>query len=106
MTMVSHPHIEVTEDGVAIPPEEKANLLAVTQVLTELRYNEDAGLLSVLLTVLGGAQIMLESPLVESNWLAKEFAQWPARRLNRIFWQFWKPVLASSRRTSPTKSNR
>jgi len=41
-------------------PGEKANLLAVTQVLTYLRYN-DAGLL----TILGGRKVMLESPLID-----------------------------------------
>ena len=42
------------------PPGEKANLLAVTQVLTYLRYN-DVGLL----TILGGRKVMLESPLID-----------------------------------------
>ncbi len=39
---------------------EHANLLAVTEVLTWLRYNE-AGLLAIL----GGKQIMIESPLIQ-----------------------------------------
>ena len=42
------------------PPGEKANLLAVTQVLAYLRYN-DVGLL----TILGGRKVMLESPLLD-----------------------------------------
>ena len=42
------------------PPDEKANLLAVTQVLAYLRYN-DMGLL----TILGGRKVMLESPLID-----------------------------------------
>ena len=42
------------------PPGEKANLLAVTQVLAYLRYN-DVGLL----TILGGRKVMLESPLID-----------------------------------------
>ena len=42
------------------PPDERANLLAVTQVLTFLRYN-DVGLL----TILGGRKVMLESPLID-----------------------------------------
>ncbi|NLX95247.1 MAG: hypothetical protein GXY83_03630 [Rhodopirellula sp.] len=46
------------------PPGEKANLLAVTQVLTRLRYN-DSGLLSVLLGILGGRKTMIESPLIQ-----------------------------------------
>jgi len=41
-------------------PGEQANLLAVTQVLTYLRYN-DLGLL----TILGGRKVMLESPLID-----------------------------------------
>lgn len=42
------------------PLAEQANLLAVTQVLARLRYN-DAGLL----TLLGGRKIMIESPLIQ-----------------------------------------
>jgi hypothetical protein len=42
------------------PAGEIANLLAVTQVLAYLRYN-DVGLL----TILGGRRIMLESPLID-----------------------------------------
>ena len=42
------------------PPGETENLLAVTQVLTYLRYN-DVGLL----TILGGRKVMLESPLID-----------------------------------------
>ncbi len=47
------------------PPGETANFLAVTQVLTGLRYNKDAGLLTVLLSLLGGRQAMLESPVIQ-----------------------------------------
>ncbi len=39
---------------------ERANLLAVTQVLTRLRYNDPQ-----LLTILGGRRIMIESPLIQ-----------------------------------------
>lgn len=46
------------------PVGEKANLLAVTQVLTGLRYN-DTGLLGRLLNILGGRQVMIESPLIQ-----------------------------------------
>ncbi len=42
------------------PAGEEANLPAVTQVLSFLRYN-DVGLL----TILGGRRIMLESPLID-----------------------------------------
>jgi predicted transposase YdaD len=40
--------------------DEKANLLAVTQVLTRLRFSDLS-----LLTVLGGSQVMIESPLIK-----------------------------------------
>jgi hypothetical protein len=42
------------------PPDEKANLLAVTHVLAFLRYNDVD-----LLTILGGRKVMLESPLIQ-----------------------------------------
>jgi hypothetical protein len=42
------------------PSDEKANLLAVTQVLTFLRYNSVD-----LLTILGGKEVMLEVPFVD-----------------------------------------
>ncbi len=42
------------------PPGEKANLLAVTQVFSFLRYN-DLGLL----TILGGKNVMLEVPFLD-----------------------------------------
>jgi predicted transposase YdaD len=41
-------------------PEERENLLAVTQVMTRLRYNDPG-----LLTILGGRQAMIESPLLQ-----------------------------------------
>jgi hypothetical protein len=41
-------------------PDERANLLAVTQVLAHLRYNDPG-----LSTILGGAKAMIESPLIE-----------------------------------------
>ena len=41
-------------------PDERANLLAVTQVLSRLRYNDPQ-----LLTILGGPQAMIESPLIQ-----------------------------------------
>lgn len=40
-------------------PDERANLLAVTQVMARLRYN-DLGLLKLL----GGSEVMIESPLI------------------------------------------
>jgi hypothetical protein len=41
-------------------PGERENLLAVTQVLTKLRFNNEA-----LLALLGGRKAMIESPLIE-----------------------------------------
>jgi hypothetical protein len=41
-------------------PEERDNLLAVSQVLVQLRYNDPR-----LLTILGGKQAMIESPLIK-----------------------------------------
>jgi predicted transposase YdaD len=41
-------------------PEEKPNLLAVTQVMARLRYNDPG-----LLTLLGGSRVMIESPLIQ-----------------------------------------
>src|SRR5262245_46929133 len=46
-------------DRQARPPE-RANLLAVTQVMARLRYNDPA-----LLSLLGGSQAMIESPLIQ-----------------------------------------
>jgi hypothetical protein len=54
------------------PPGEKANLLAVTQVFSFLRYN-DLGLL----TILGGKNVMLEVPFLDEIVMekARETAQ-------------------------------
>src|SRR5947209_137310 len=41
-------------------PEERIKLLAVTQVMTRLRYDDPR-----LLSILGGGQIMIESPLIQ-----------------------------------------
>ena len=41
-------------------PRDRANLLAVTQVLSKLRYNDPR-----LLTILGGRKTMIESPLIQ-----------------------------------------
>jgi hypothetical protein len=42
------------------PGNERANLLAVTQILTQMRYNEKR-----LLDLLGGRQAMIDSPLIQ-----------------------------------------
>ena len=41
-------------------PEERVNLLAVTQVMATLQYNSPQ-----LMTILGGSQVMIESPLIQ-----------------------------------------
>ena len=41
-------------------PDERENLLAVSQVLARLRYQDSA-----LLSILGGKQVMIESPLIK-----------------------------------------
>jgi hypothetical protein len=41
-------------------PEERDNLLAVSQVLVQLRYNDPE-----LLKILGGKRVMIESPLIK-----------------------------------------
>ena len=50
-------------------PQEHANLLAVTQVLTQLRHNEPQ-----LLSLLGGKKTMIESPLIQEL-MAKKATQ-------------------------------
>lgn len=42
------------------PPENHANLLAVTQVMTRFRYNDPQ-----VLSLLGGSRAMIESPLIQ-----------------------------------------
>jgi hypothetical protein len=57
---------------------EAANLLAVTQVLTGLRYNDPR-----LLAILGGRQVMIESPVL------KELeAEWKAEATTRAILRF------------------
>jgi hypothetical protein len=54
--------------------DERANLLAVTQVLTSLRYNDPR-----LLAILGGREAMIESPVL------KELeAEWKAEAILRV----------------------
>ena len=62
------------------PPEERENLLAVTQVLAGLRYN-DAGLFQLL----GGRNAMIESPVLQelkAEW-TREAAREAALQTNR-----------------------
>jgi len=62
------------------PPEERENLLAVTQVLAGLRYNE-AGLFQLL----GGRKAMIESPVLQelkAEW-TRDAARESALQTNR-----------------------
>ena len=52
---------------------EKENLLAVTQFLARLRYNDEA-----LFEILGGRKAMIESPLLQE--LKKEWTEEGKRR--------------------------
>ncbi len=66
------------------PPEERENLLAVTQVLAGLRYNEGG-----LFQLLGGRKAMIESPVLQelkAEWTrdaAREAARDTALQTNR-----------------------
>ncbi len=54
------------------PPEERENLIAVTQVLASLRYNDPR-----LLNLLGGREAMIESPVLQelkAEWTAEAIA--------------------------------
>jgi hypothetical protein len=61
--LVSRCRARIDEALPSIGPVEHENLLAVTQFLLPLRYNEDASLLERLRALLGGRQAMIESPL-------------------------------------------
>jgi predicted transposase YdaD len=50
-------------------PEERVNLLAVTQVMATLQYNN-----AQLMTILGGSQVMIDSPLIQEL-MARQAAQ-------------------------------
>jgi hypothetical protein len=52
-----------------VAPDERANLLAVTQVMAGLRYNDPR-----LLSILGGSQAMIESPVLQKLIAEREAA--------------------------------
>ncbi len=60
------------------PPEERVNLLALTQVMARLRYPDPQ-----LLTLLGGARVMIESPLI-TELLAKNTAETKQKDIVRL----------------------
>jgi hypothetical protein len=81
---------EVIEHGA--PPEERASLLAVTQVLMGLRYNDPQ-----LLTILGGRAAMIESPVLrelEAEWTAKAMAEAKADGIARFLAARFGPLPA------------
>jgi hypothetical protein len=59
-------------------PKEQVNLLALTQVMARLRYPDPQ-----LLTLLGGAQVMIESPLI-AELLAKNTAETKQKDIVRL----------------------
>jgi hypothetical protein len=61
------------------PVEERANLLAVTQVLAGLRFHDP-----VLLNILGGRQAMIESPVLQEL-MAEHGQKYILRLLERRF---------------------
>ncbi len=63
--IVSRCRARIDHAAPSLGPVEQENLLAVTQFLLPLRYNEDVRLLSRLRALLGGRQAMIESPLYQ-----------------------------------------
>jgi hypothetical protein len=59
-------------------PDERANLLAITQIMAQLAYNNSA-----LLTILGGSQVMLESPLIQEL-MTKNTAQTTQKNILQV----------------------
>lgn len=75
--------------------EEQTSLLAVTQVLTGLRYND-----SRLMAILGGREIMIESPVLEelkTEWTAETTAVHILRLLDIRFGPMTQEIQASVR---------
>jgi hypothetical protein len=82
-------------------PEEYANLVAVTQVMTRLRYNDPQ-----LLTLLGGTRAMIESPLIQELMDMKERESKQESILDFLEARFGTvpPDLAAAVRTIPETS--
>jgi hypothetical protein len=64
-TIVRRCHARIDQASPPITPVDKENLLAVTQFLLPLRYNEDPTLLGQLRALLGGQEAMIHSPLYQ-----------------------------------------
>ena len=73
-------------------PEELANILAVSQVLASLRYNE-----RWLFDFFGGKEAMIESPVFERDFSTRQFSQKLPRSASRV---------AKESQDSPRKSPR
>jgi hypothetical protein len=67
-------------------PEERVNLLAVTQVMAMLQYNNPQ-----LMTILGGSQVMIESPLIQEL-MAKSAAERSHKDIVRFLARRFGPV--------------
>jgi hypothetical protein len=60
--IVSRCRARIEQDA---PPIDRENLLVATQFLLALRYNEDPPLLGRLRALLGGREVMIQSPLYQ-----------------------------------------
>ena len=67
-------------------PEERVNLLAVTQVMATLQYNNPQ-----LMTILGGSQVMIESPLIQEL-MAKKAAETKHEDILQVLSRRFGPV--------------
>ena len=77
--------------------EERSNLLAVTQVLAQLRYND-----TQLLAILGGRNTMIESPLLQElkeEWTAEARAEARAEAILRVLEDRFEHVSTALRET-------
>jgi predicted transposase YdaD len=67
-------------------PEERVNFLAVTQVMAILQYNDPQ-----LMTILGGSQVMIESPLIQEM-MAKTAVERLHKDILKVLNARFKPV--------------
>ncbi len=82
---------------VEAPQDEKANLLAVTQVLARLRYPQQN-----LLALLGGKRAMIESPLIEEL-MAEQAQDYVLRILRARFGHLPDEIVMRLRKISKVK---
>jgi predicted transposase YdaD len=63
--IVSRCRAHIDHEAPRLQQAEHLNLLAVTQMLLSLRYNQDVPLLDRLRALLGGREVMIESPIYQ-----------------------------------------